>query len=298
VNEPLTVAIVDADGIGAFLPGALARYGARAVHVRSDAPNIHFARRPADLEIEVVHQGDLARTAAALREHGVGFVVAGTESGVLLADALSVELGTPGNGMTRPVARRDKYEMVAAVAQAGLATAASMATDSVRELLDWAGRLGTWPAVRSSRRPGAGSDYVLFCRSPEELREGFASVLGAVDRYGCRNTAVVGQQFLEGEEYFVNTVSRNGVHHLVEVWRYQKRLVDGGRSMYDYEEPVAPQDPVGAPARRTVDLGSSPGYLYLSAPEWAEVEADYRSLRQLEEAGLYQPAVLAASDHA
>ena len=420
MTEPLTVAIVDADGIGAFLPGALARYGARSVHVRSDTPNIHFARRPADIEVEVVHRGDLAQTAAALREHGTGFVVAGTESGVLLADALSAELGTPGNGMTRPMARRDKYEMVAAVAEAGLATAATMATDSVDELLGWAGRLGTWPVVLKPPA-SAGSDHVLFCRSPQELREGFAAVLSAVDRYGRRNTAVVAQEYLEGEEYFVNTVSRDGVHHLVEVWRYQKRLVDGDRPMYDYEEPASPQDPAAAevadyalavldalevhngaahtevmltpsgpvlvesaarpggshepavvsrclgtdqidclaraiaqpedllegrlpryrpgaalryvtlispidgqvPAtdclapvralrtcielvlsaeagslvRRTVDLGSSPGYLYLSAPEQAEVEADYHSLRRLEEAGLYEPALLAAPRH-
>lgn len=421
MNAPLTVAIVDADGIGAFLPGALARYGTRAIHVRSDAPNVHFARRPVDLDVEVVHQGDLVRTATALRQQGVGFVVAGTESGVLLADALSAELGTPGNGMTRPAARRDKREMVAMVARAGLATAASIATGSVQELLDWAGRLGTWPVVLKPPA-SAGSDHVLFCHSPEEVREGFAAVLGAADRYGRRNTAVLGQQFLKGEEYFVNTVSRHGRHHVVEVWRYQKRLVDGSRPMYDYEEPVAPRHPAvalvtgyalavldalevrngaahtevmltpsgpvliesaarpggshepaivsrclgtdqidclaraivhpedllegrlpqyrpraalryvtllspadgqvpsadrlapvralktcvelvlsaepGAPVRRTVDLGSSPGYLYLSAPDWADVEADYRGLRQLEEAGLYQPAVLTPSDHA
>jgi biotin carboxylase len=420
MNAPPTVAVVDADGIGVFLPGALARHGARVVHVRSDAPDGHLARYPGDFGAEVVHQGDLARTADALRRHGVSFVVAGIESGVLLADALSAELGTPGNGMTRPAARRDKYEMVAMVAMAGLATAPTIATDSARELLDWAGRLGSWPVVL---KPPAscGTDRVLFCRSPGEVRAGFSAVLGAVDRYGQRNATVLGQQFLEGEEYFVNTVSRNGQHHLVEVWHYQKRLVDGEHPMYDYEEPVALGDPAiapvvnytlavldalevrngaghtevmltpsgpvlvecgarpggahqpsvvsrclgtdqidclaraivhpedllegrlpryqpkgalryvtlispadgqvpsaerlapvralntcielvlnaeaGAPVRRTVDLGSSPGYLYLSAPERAEVEADYRNLRQLEEAGLYQPAALAASDY-
>ncbi|MEV6328783.1 ATP-grasp domain-containing protein [Streptomyces sp. NPDC051909] len=421
MTPPLTVAVVDADGIGAFLPAALARHGARSIHVRSDTPDVHYGGGLVDMEVEVVHHGDVRATAAALREHGVGFVVPGCESGVLLADALSAELGTPGNGRSRPGARRDKHEMVRAVAAAGVATAATVAAASADELLAWAERLGTWPVVLKPPA-SAGSDHVLFCRSTEELRAGFDAVLSAGDRYGGHNRVVIGQQFLEGDEYFVNTVSRDGVHHVVEVWRYRKRLLDGGRPMYDYEEPVPPQDPAveavaaytlavldaleirngaahtevmltpsgpvlvesaaraggaheprvvsrclgtdqidclaraiarpedllegrlpryrpqaalryvtllspadgempseerlapvralgsftelvlsaeaGSPVRRTVDLGSSPGYVYLSAPDAAEVEADYRRLRHLEETGLYASALLTTTPHA
>ncbi|MFV0126939.1 ATP-grasp domain-containing protein [Streptomyces sp. HMX112] len=421
MSRDLTVAVVDADGIGAHLPAALARHALRGVVVRSDTPDSGFAGSAADTAVDVVHRGDLAVTAEELRRLGVGFVVAGTESGVLLADALSAELGTPGNGMSRPSARRDKHEMVLAVRARGLATAATAVTGSLSELEAWAERYGQWPVVLKPPA-SAGTDHVHFCHTPAELRAAFAAITAATDRYGSRNTRVLAQQFLRGEEYFVNTVSRDGLHHVVEVWRYHKGLVTGGVPMYDYEEPVPPHDPAvaqvsayalavldaleirngaahtevmltaegpvlvecaarpggahqpavvsrclgtdqiellarviarpeeigrgtlpryelrtplryvslisrvhgvipsaerlaavralesftelvlagpaGSPVRPTVDLGSSPGYVYLSAPSAARVEADYRTLRELEAGGLYEAPVLApARDH-
>ncbi|MFI0816428.1 hypothetical protein ACH4TX_19955 [Streptomyces sp. NPDC021098] len=41
------------------------------------------------------------------------------------------------------------------------------------------------------------------------------------------------------------------------------------------------------PVTRTLDLATSPGYLYLSSDDEAQVEADYHRLRELEENGLY-----------
>ncbi|WP_328937119.1 ATP-grasp domain-containing protein [Streptomyces tauricus] len=241
------VAVVDADGMGAFLPAALAREGVRSVRVRSDAPNPHLSPRPdrsgcSGPSSEVTHRGDLTATADALRRCGVDFVVAGAESGVLLADALSAELRTPGHGMRRPSARRDKYEMACAVREYGLATAACLATDSADEVAAWAQGHGRWPVVLKPLA-SAGTDNVLFCRSEAELRAGVAAITAGRDRYGRRNHAVLVQEHLAGEEYFVNTVSSGGVHHVVEVWRYHKRPVDD-RPMYDHEEPVPPDDPV------------------------------------------------------
>ncbi|MCI4061250.1 phosphoribosylglycinamide synthetase [Micromonospora sp. R77] len=242
----MRTAIVDACGIGVFLPAALARYDVDVVHVRSGTPDVHLPYPPGNFTHEIAHEGDLAATAERLRALGVEFVVPGTESGVLLAEALSAELGTPGNGMSRPRARRDKYEMVEAVREAGLPVARSIATGSVDELVDWAQDLGEWPVVVKPRS-SAGTDNVAVCRTAGELREAAGRVLGSTDRYGARNDTLLGQQFLHGDEYFVNTVSRGGVHHVVEVWRYHKRQLDSGALMYDHEEPVPPDDPVVGP---------------------------------------------------
>ncbi|MGA5203658.1 ATP-grasp domain-containing protein [Streptomyces variegatus] len=242
----LTAAVVDAHGMGAFLPAALARHGVACVHVCSDTPDLQMAGRAAgDFTVEVRHHGDVAATARALRMHGVGFVIAGTESGVLLADRLSAELGTAGNGMSRPAARRDKYEMTQAVREAGLATAASIATSSAQELARWARDHDSWPVVLKPRA-SAGTDNVRFCHSEQDLKEAFEAVTACTDRYGGDNTTVLAQEYLHGDEYFVNTVSRDGAHHLVEVWRYHKSPVDGARPMYDFEEPVPPEDPAVA----------------------------------------------------
>ncbi|MGK5729480.1 ATP-grasp domain-containing protein [Streptomyces sp. URMC 124] len=239
-----TAAVVDAHGMGAFLPAALARHGVACVHVCSDTPGPQ-SRAAGDVAVEIRHHGDVAATARALRMHGVGFVIAGNESGVLLADRLSAELGTPGNGMARPTARRDKYEMIQAVREAGLATAASIATSSARELTQWARDHGSWPVVLKPRA-SVGTDNVRFCHSEQDLKEAFEAVIASTDHYGGRNTTVLAQECLHGDEYFVNTVSRDGAHHLVEVWKYHKSPIDGARPMYDFEEPVPPAAPAVA----------------------------------------------------
>ena len=249
----MTCAVVDAYGIGRFLPEALRRQGVEPVHVRSQFPDVHLSYRPQDFGVDLAHDGDVEATAARLRELDVDVVVAAMESGVLLADALSAALGTPGNGMTRPAARRDKYEMVRAVAAAGLSAADSFASGSADEVVRWAKRRDRWPVVLKPVA-SAGMDNVHFCHSADDLRRGHAAILSACDRYGRRNTTALAQEYLDGDEYFVNTVSRHGVHHIVEIWRYRKHQIDSTRSMVSNEHPV-PREDAGAQAVAGYALG-------------------------------------------
>ncbi|GAA1255926.1 ATP-grasp domain-containing protein [Kitasatospora nipponensis] len=238
----MTCAVIDAYGIARFLPAALRRHGVECVHVRSATPDVHLDYRPQDFSVDLAADPDPAVTAALLRAEGVEFVVAGAESGVLLADALSSELGTPGNGMTHPAARRDKFAMVEAVAAAGIPTAASLSSADAERTVAWAAELGEPPVVLKPVA-SAGTDNVYFCSSAAQIREAHAAILADTDRFGLRNTTVLAQQFLDGAEHFVNTVSRDGVHHVVEIWRYNKRPAPGGRSINDFDYPLDLDDP-------------------------------------------------------
>lgn len=40
------------------------------------------------------------------------------------------------------------------------------------------------------------------------------------------------QEYLQGVEYVVDTVSRNGVHKCVAIWRYDKREFNGAPFVY------------------------------------------------------------------
>ncbi|MFF0152664.1 ATP-grasp domain-containing protein [Micromonospora sp. NPDC005203] len=234
-------AIVDAYGAGRHLPAALLRHGMEFIHIRSDAPDWRLSYRPEEFTVDLKHEGDLDATVARMREHGVGIVVAGAESGVLLADQLSAALGTPGNGMRNPLARRDKFAMHQAIRDAGLAAADGFRSESVDAILGWAGERGQWPVVLKPPS-SAGGDNVYVCHSAEEIRDAYARITGNIDRYGRQNRIVLVQQFLAGTEYYVNSVSRAGVHRIVEVWRYHKRST-GGRTIYDYEDLLAWDDP-------------------------------------------------------
>jgi biotin carboxylase len=238
------LAIVDVNSSKGQVLAALHQHGTECVHVQSPDPDVVLGQPydPEGFVGGVRHEGDVAATAAALREYGVSCVIAIGESGVELVAQLSAELGTPGNGLSRPNCRRDKYEMVLALRDAGLAHAASIVSPDVDEVIEWAETTVGYPVVL---KPVAscGTDNVMACPSPEEVRAAHEKIMTSTDRFGKPNETVLAQQFLEGDEYYVNTVSRDGTHRTVDIWRYYKRPDPGGTFVYDYDEPLAPDDP-------------------------------------------------------
>lgn len=243
--QALRVAFVDAYSMGRHLLPAMQRHGAECVHVKSPSPDVHLAQLPvAEGFVDTVrHDGDIAATAAALRELGVSYVLPGGESGVELADQLAAELGIPGNGMTRPTARRNKYDMVLSLRDAGLPHAATIVSADADEIIAWADATAGYPVVLKPVS-SSGTDNVVACASPEQVRAVHRQIMTSADRHGMPNKVVLAQEFLAGDEYFVNTVSRDGRHHTVELWRYYKIQLPGGNIIYDYDEPLAPDDPV------------------------------------------------------
>lgn len=241
-GQPRRIAVVDAYSAGSHLPAALAAHGAESVHVRSPLPDVHLTLTAGGFAADIQHDGDIAATATTLRRLGVSYVIAGAESGVLLADLLSAELGTPGNGMSHPEARRNKHDMVLALRDADLAHAASTVSADVDEQIAWAETESGWPVVLKPVA-SAGTDNVVVCSGPDEVREVHRRIMASTDRYGQANAVVLAQEFLAGDEYFINTVSRDGRHHTAEIWRYYKRALPDGHVIFDYHEPQSPDDP-------------------------------------------------------
>ncbi|WP_037908649.1 ATP-grasp domain-containing protein [Actinacidiphila yeochonensis] len=236
----MTIAIVDAYGAGRLLPAALTLRHAAYVHVRSQAPDTRLAYRPEDFTVDLQHTGDLPALVGALRGLGVDSVVAAAESGVLLADELSHALGVPGNVTARSTARRDKHLMQEAVRAAGLAAIDGCCTASLEAITEWAAGRDRWPVVVKPVL-SAGTDNVFICRSIAEVTTAHEAIMTSADRYGRRNHVALAQEFLDGAEHYVNSVSRDGAHRVIEVWRYHKRLVDG-HSVYDYEDLLSLED--------------------------------------------------------
>ena len=260
------VAFVDAFSMGRHLLPALRRFGMECVHVQSPWPDVYMSRLPfpEGFVANVRYDGDVAATASELRELGVGWVISGGESGVELSDQLSAELGTPGNGTNRSTARRDKYDMAMAVRDAGLVYAATTVSSDADELVEWAEAGVGYPIVLKPVASG-GTDNVVACSSAQQVRAVHAQIMASVDRQGRPNTAVLAQEFLDGDEYFVNAVSRDGRHHSGEIWRYYKKRLPGGNIIYDYNEPLAPDDPVA----RTVEAYAHQVLDALEVRHWA-----------------------------
>lgn len=245
-RAPVRVAVVDGYSAGRHLVQELVNRGVRCIHVRSRPRLADYYERtfqPELYEYDLGHDPDLARVAAHLTRLGVRRVVAGTESGVLTADRLAAATATPGNDQATAAARRDKFRMAHVLRNAGLDAPRGALVGSVAEALDWhaASELA---AVVVKPVDSAASDSVYFCATAAEVRAAVTAVLSANNLFGDANRQAVIQEALVGPELYVNTVSIDGRHHVVETWRYVKRRTSNGMPVFDFEEPVD----LGAPS--------------------------------------------------
>ncbi|WP_327411240.1 ATP-grasp domain-containing protein (plasmid) [Streptomyces sp. NBC_01281] len=233
------ITIVDGFSTGAELASHLHRLGVPCAHVQSQ-PGVHpFLRRtfdPIHYRRDHGFVADVEELAARLKHDGVRRIVAGTESGVTLAETLSSMLGLPTNSEQR-TARRDKHLMAAAVSSSGLATPRTHLASSPADAAQWFYDSGLSEAVVKPV-DSAGSDGVTFCRTPVEVGDAASSVLASRTVFGRQNRAVLVQERLLGVEFYINTVSLEGDHRVAETWRYTKQTRPGGGPIYDYEEPV------------------------------------------------------------
>ena len=242
----MIVVIVDGYSTGRFLPKSLGAMGVDCIHLRSTptVPAIFFGDMNSDDYIgSLTYDGDLRGTARLVAFHQPSFVIAGAESGVTLAEELSRELGLPHNGALKEGARRDKYLMAKAVDEAGLAVPDSAVCTTTTEVKSWADAHGRWPIVVKPI-DSAGTDNVYICDDHSELLLAFARTKRSNNLFGKPNEKILVQEFVHGKEYFINTISHNGEHHVAEVWCYHKFRLAGAGSVYDYEEPVPPDSPV------------------------------------------------------
>jgi biotin carboxylase len=178
----------------------------------------------------VVYDGDVERCARELARHRPIAVIPGTESGVALADALAVALGTPNNGLALTAARRDKLLMQQTIRAAGLYSIPSHAATEWPAIEAWLAQLGRYPVVLKPRA-SAGTDGVHICADLEEARAAFDAINGGSTILGTVNRGVLAQQFMTGSEHMVNTVSYGGHHLMTDAWIVNK--VRGKHPVYD-----------------------------------------------------------------
>ena len=157
-------------------------------------------------------------------------VVAGSEIGIECCDWLSEAIGLPTNGMSGSEARRDKYIMQETIKAHGLRSIRQIRATHYDQIEHFAS-IQSFPLIVKPLR-SAGSDHIFKCRSKSDLRRAFDSIMNHKNAFGDMNQAVVVQEFIEGTEYIVDTVSRDGVHKVVALWAYDKRSHQGQDFVY------------------------------------------------------------------
>ncbi len=204
------IVLVNPVSSGTALADAFDEQGNECVHVY-DAD-----LAPAAPDPRVVVHHDVDETLRALQRRGATAVVAASEFGVTLADELASRLGLPHNNPVVAGARRDKLLMADAIAAAGLPVAWSASVGSRAEL----SRLltgATFPVMVKPRN-SAGSDGCRICRSPDAALAAFDDIFAGRNLMGEVNDEVLVQEYLEGPQFIVNTVSMSGKHALADYY--------------------------------------------------------------------------------
>ncbi|MFD7555824.1 hypothetical protein ACFV9E_14975 [Streptomyces sp. NPDC059835] len=244
----MQLAIVDGYSTGAALARRLHTLGVESTHIQSQ-PDVHDYLQRSFGEEHYAHNlrhiPDLEVLCDLLEHRGVSRVIAGTESGVTLAETLSLRLGLPTNSADHLAARRDKNLMAEAVRAAGLASPLAAVAQTAEEAAAWFTASGLTEAVVKPLTSAA-TDNVRFCTTADDVRAATKSVLGARTVFGEPNHTALVQERLVGDEYYINTVSSCGLHRVAEIWRYTKQRGPGATPVYDYEEPVPATTPEAA----------------------------------------------------
>ncbi len=260
-----TAVVVDPLGTGAEYPAEFGKAGVEVVAVLSRPEPIALyaaSWRPERFRHVHVWDGDpssLDALAATLRAYRPRCLIAGSETGVELAEAL-VERVVPGTGHVPALApaRRDKWAMARAVAAAGIPHLRQLCSAEEAEIARWLAATGL------DRRPvvlkppkSAATDDVHLIPAGADWRPVFEQVNGKVNEFGIRNDGVLVQEYAEGTEYLVDSYSVGGEHGLVDVCRYRKVQRGDRIGVYDLVDFLPPDAPEVAPlwpyVRRVLD---------------------------------------------
>ena len=166
-------------------------------------------------------------------------VVPGVQSGVEVADHLADELGLQHNKRHLIKHRLNKHLMNEILEKNELGHARYIASETLEHLLHWYSKQ-PFDKVVIKPLESLGSEGVRICHNQEEISRCFHELNGREDQLGHTINRLLLQEYMEGIEYIVNTVSMNGRHIVSDVWRYNKLEMEGS-IVYERCEIVAPQ---------------------------------------------------------
>jgi len=236
MNQRGPIVVVDPFSSGLHLVEAIVELGLPCIGVRSLFDERHaLSPSVGQLFAEFVEHKDFETTAKRLRQLDPQAIIAGCEPAVELTDLLAESLGLRGNSTRCSEARRNKYLMHAALQESGLTSIKQIRTTDVDRAIGWAASRNSWPVVVKPLE-SAGTDGVHICQNIKSVAVAFKNIIGRPNIYGAINREVLVQEYLDGTEYVVDGVLRDGFIIVAAIWRYCKQQTSTGAPIYRYIE--------------------------------------------------------------
>lgn len=245
---PPVIVVVDPFSSGSLIAPEAAKRGYRAICVTTfeevptylkavfslDGFDAHYC-----LE-EPVAQLDFDTVINELKKHNIVAVITGSETGVPMTDKLRHALELPGNDPATSQNRRSKFKMHEALRNNNLRHISQLLTSNKEEMMQWAEGLN----YRVVLKPvdSGGTDGVHVCQTKEQVEQAYDDIISMHNMFDLPISEVLGQQFIGGIEYVVDTVSRQGSHVVTNICQYEKWEMNGSM-LYRTVDFIEPNNP-------------------------------------------------------
>ena len=241
---PKYAIIVDPISSGKFLPDEFASRGIDCIAILSSPVPSEFACSyvPEKFKETILFDGDFDGLVERLAPMSPVCVMVGLETGLDLMDRLAAKLGLPGNDPATSVLRRDKYAMHAALCSKEVRSIKQHRVDNLESAKEWLTVHAKLPVVVKPSN-SAGSDNVWVCQSIAQALKAVIKILAAKNLFGEQNNCALLQEYLDGREWVVDTVSCNGRHVVTNITRYLKIVTDEANVVYRHSEFMVPTNP-------------------------------------------------------
>ena len=164
-------------------------------------------------------------------------VLPGGEEGVVIGTRLADDLGMVGNPYSKIKAMTEKTEMHKCLKEANLRYIRGKEVSSREECISFINELGIEDVVLKQIH-GVASVGVHLVHGKDELIKAFEQESKAENMFGEAVNRLMVQERIFGDEYIVNTISRDGIPALTSIFRYFKKRTPTGEMIYQGYETV------------------------------------------------------------
>ena len=184
-------------------------------------------------DFEVIYEKDTyEENLEMVKRYDPLLVIPASEKGVILATKLANDLNLKCNPIENLDSFTLKDKMQEKIAEKGLRHIRGKAVHSIEEAIEYYDEQN-FEEVVVKPTYSAGSVGVRICLNKEEMINSLRELFNDSNLYGEEITEFVVQERINGEEYFVNTVSCDGTHRVTLIWKYNKIKTSEGGHVYD-----------------------------------------------------------------
>ena len=208
-----------------------------ALHSSPKIPNVYKKSYVQNDFINEIFNNDLETTINTIKKTSPVAIIAGAESGVSLSEKLAHIFKLPCNDYNFIKERRNKYCMQECLKQCGIKSIKQYLATNAQDAKDWLKENKITDFILKPLM-SVGSDNVVRSSDYGDIESYFNQVLKTSDILGNINENIIVQEFIEGQEFVVDTVSCDGNIFTIDIGKYGKNL-----SIYQEENFIEPGGP-------------------------------------------------------